>query len=54
MIRYITELPDKVHHPKEDDHLFVKMRERFTRDSGCARRLHPPAQRRWDQKIRRA
>lgn len=29
LIEYITEVPDKLHHPKEDDHLFVKMRERL-------------------------
>lgn len=29
MIEYITEVPDKLHHPKEDDYLFVKMRERI-------------------------
>jgi len=28
MIAYITELPDKVHHPKEDDYLFVALRRR--------------------------
>jgi branched-chain amino acid transport system ATP-binding protein len=27
MIEYITEVPDKLHHPKEDDYLFVTMRE---------------------------
>lgn len=29
MIEYITEVPDKLHHPKEDDYLFVKVRERL-------------------------
>ena len=29
MIEYITEVPDKLHHPKEDDYLFVTMRERI-------------------------
>lgn len=29
MIEYITEVPDKLHHPKEDDVLFVRMRERI-------------------------
>lgn len=29
MIEYITEVPDKLHHPKEDDYLFVKVRERI-------------------------
>lgn len=29
MIEYITQVPDKLHHPKEDDYLFVKMRERI-------------------------
>lgn len=29
MIEYITEVPDKLHHPKEDDFLFVKVRERI-------------------------
>lgn len=28
MISYVTELPDKVHHPKEDDYLFVALRKR--------------------------
>lgn len=29
MIEYITEVPDKLHHPKEDDYLFVKVRQRI-------------------------
>lgn len=29
MIEYITEVPDRLHHPKEDDFLFVKVRERI-------------------------
>lgn len=29
LIEYITEVPDKLHHPKEDDYLFVKVRERI-------------------------
>lgn len=29
MIEYITEVPDKLHHPKEDDYLFVVVRERI-------------------------
>jgi len=29
MIEYITQVPDKLHHPKEDDYLFVRMRERI-------------------------
>ncbi len=29
MIEYITAVPDTLHHPKEDDYLFVKMRERI-------------------------
>ena len=28
MISYVTELPDRVHHPKEDDYLFVALRRR--------------------------
>lgn len=28
MVRYISELPDQVHHPKEDDYLFVALRKR--------------------------
>ncbi len=28
MIDYVTELPDKVHHPKEDDYLFPALRAR--------------------------
>jgi branched-chain amino acid transport system ATP-binding protein len=28
MISYVTELPDKVHHPKEDDYLFATLRKR--------------------------
>ncbi|HEX2530079.1 MAG TPA: hemerythrin domain-containing protein [Burkholderiaceae bacterium] len=28
MIEYITELPEKVHHPKEDGYLFAKLRQR--------------------------
>jgi len=28
MIQYITELPDRVHHPKEDDYLFAALRQR--------------------------
>jgi hemerythrin-like domain-containing protein len=28
MISYVTELPDRVHHPKEDDYLFVALRKR--------------------------
>jgi len=27
MIEYITQVPDKLHHPKEDDHLFPLVRE---------------------------
>ena len=26
MVDYITQVPDKVHHPKEDNYLFPKMR----------------------------
>lgn len=29
MIEYITQVPDKLHHPKEDDYLFVRMRARI-------------------------
>lgn len=29
MIQYITEVPDKLHHPKEDDFLFVAVRQRL-------------------------
>lgn len=29
MIDYVTEVPDKLHHPKEDEVLFVKLRERL-------------------------
>ncbi|PWC33507.1 hemerythrin domain-containing protein [Azospirillum sp. TSO35-2] len=29
MIEYITEVPDKLHHPKEDDVLFVALRARI-------------------------
>jgi branched-chain amino acid transport system ATP-binding protein len=28
MIQYITEVPDKLHHPKEDDYLFKALRQR--------------------------
>lgn len=28
MIEYITQLPEKVHHPKEDRYLFARLRER--------------------------
>jgi len=28
MISYVTELPDRVHHPKEDDYLFKALRKR--------------------------
>jgi hemerythrin-like domain-containing protein len=28
MVDYITQVPDKVHHPKEDDHLFPTLRAR--------------------------
>jgi len=28
MIQYVTELPDKVHHPKEDQYLFAALRKR--------------------------
>src|SRR5438876_11314834 len=28
MIAYVTELPERVHHPKEDDYLFVALRKR--------------------------
>jgi branched-chain amino acid transport system ATP-binding protein len=28
MIAYITELPDRVHHPKEEDYLFIALRKR--------------------------
>lgn len=28
MIRYVDEVPEKVHHPKEDQYLFVKLRQR--------------------------
>ena len=28
MVDYITQVPDKVHHPKEDNYLFPKMRLR--------------------------
>jgi hemerythrin-like domain-containing protein len=30
MIAYVTELPEKVHHPKEDDYLFAALRRRST------------------------
>lgn len=30
MIRYIDEVPEKVHHPKEDQYLFAKLRLRST------------------------
>ncbi len=39
MIQYITELPDKVHHPKEDDHLFVKVRARIPEAAGLIDKL---------------
>lgn len=28
MLRYVDEVPEKVHHPKEDQYLFVKLRQR--------------------------
>ena len=28
MVDYITQVPEKVHHPKEDDYLFPKLRSR--------------------------
>jgi branched-chain amino acid transport system ATP-binding protein len=28
LIEYITQVPEKVHHPKEDDYLFVRLRQR--------------------------
>ena len=28
MIEYVTELPERVHHPKEDDYLFAALRKR--------------------------
>jgi hemerythrin-like domain-containing protein len=28
MIRYVDEVPEKVHHPKEDQYLFAKLRQR--------------------------
>ncbi len=28
MVDYITQVPDKIHHPKEDDYLFPKLRSR--------------------------
>ncbi|SIQ14067.1 branched-chain amino acid transport system ATP-binding protein [Aromatoleum tolulyticum] len=39
MIEYITEVPDKLHHPKEDDYLFVKMRERIPAAAGLLDQL---------------
>lgn len=30
MIRYIDEVPERLHHPKEDQYLFTKLRERST------------------------
>ncbi|MBI5899747.1 MAG: hemerythrin domain-containing protein [Rhodocyclales bacterium] len=34
MVDYITQVPDKVHHPKEDDHLFPALRARSTAAAG--------------------
>lgn len=31
IVDYITQVPDKVHHPKEDDHLFPALRRRSER-----------------------
>jgi hemerythrin-like domain-containing protein len=28
LVEYITQVPDKLHHPKEDDHLFARLRHR--------------------------
>jgi branched-chain amino acid transport system ATP-binding protein len=28
LIEYITQVPEKLHHPKEDDHLFARLRQR--------------------------
>ena len=29
MVRYIDEYPERLHHPKEDEHLFARLAERF-------------------------
>ncbi len=34
MVDYITQVPDKVHHPKEDDHLFPTLRARSATAAG--------------------
>jgi len=39
MIEYITEVPDKLHHPKEDDYLFVTMRERIPESAALIDKL---------------
>lgn len=31
MIQYIDQVPEKVHHPKEDEHLFARLRLRSPR-----------------------
>ena len=28
IVEYVTEFPDRIHHPKEEDHLFARMRAR--------------------------
>lgn len=39
MIEYITEVPDKLHHPKEDDFLFVAVRQRVPASAGLLDKL---------------
>lgn len=35
MLRYIEEVPEKVHHPKEDQYLFAKLRQRCDEALPC-------------------
>lgn len=39
MIRYIDEVPEKVHHPKEDQYLFARLRARWPEAIGIIRQL---------------
>ena len=39
MVRYIDEFPEKLHHPKEDDHLFARLVSRAPQAAPLVKRL---------------
>ena len=39
MIRYLDEFPEKLHHPKEDDHLFARLEKRVPEAGALIQRL---------------